>query len=190
MTLKRKSEFASDYNWSKMSTFGGCKAIIEVAVDGLLEMEPFNDVQNKERTALITFESSVRKKLETFLFDQNGRPKTFNPDEINAMCTSEVDALVQTLKNQELKNKVYSVLMAACGFVLGILAVAPLGIPLCFASVRNYIGSFFASPKMSAQQFQAQMQIAITQLQQLTSNQIECFSDIDKHEYCFNNLSA
>lgn len=190
MTLKRKSEFASDYNWSKMSTFGGCKAIIEVAVDGLLEMEPFNDAQSKERTALVMFERNVRKKLEALLFDQNRRPQTFNPDEINAMYTAEVNKLVQTLKNQEFKNKVYSVLMAACGFVLGILAVLPLGIPLCFSSVRNYIGSFFTSPKMSAQEFQTQIQTAITQLQELTSSQIECFSDIDKHEYCFNNLSA
>lgn len=171
-----------------MSTFGGCKAIIEVAVDGLLEMEPFNNVQNKERTALFTFELNVRKKLATLLFDQDRKPKAFNPDEINAMYTTEVDTLIQTLKNQEFRNKVYSVLMAACGLVLGILAVIPLAIPLCFPSVRNYIGSFFISPKMSAQQFQTQIQTAIAQVKEVISNQIECSIDLDKGEYSFNNL--
>ncbi|ETO93970.1 hypothetical protein [Legionella oakridgensis] len=165
VTTKSKSK--------KMSAFDGCIKLIKLAVNNLLLIEPFNDVQSPERTALMMFEWNVGKKLEALMLDQSKQPKAFNPAEVRAMYNAEVNTLIQILKNQELKNKVYSVLMATCGLVLGVLAAVPLGIPLCFSSVRSYIGSFFVSPQMSAQQFQRQMQETMIQLQEVISNQIE-----------------
>ena len=187
MTLKRTDEFGSDYNWKPRSTFAGCKAIIKVAVDNLKLIEPFNDDLSKEWSSLVAFELNVRKELEAIMFDAQ-RPYT--AQDVNAMYETQVNALVKTLQTQELKNKAYSVLMAVCGFIVGLLAVAPLGIPLCFSSVRNYVGSFFEAPKVSAQQFQTQIQTAVTQLGQLLSNEIKCFYDFEKDEYAFSNVRA
>lgn len=185
MTLKHKLEFKGNYNWTKSSVFGGCKAIIEVAVDGLLNTKPFNDIKSKERTALIHFEYNVRKKLEAFLFDEYRKPKVFNADQINVMYESEINALTQQLTYEDTKSKVLSVLTKACGYVLGLLALIPLGIPLCFPPVRHYIGSFFAPVPMSSLLFQTKMYEAITQIKQLTAGEIECLMDVNQDKYCF-----
>jgi hypothetical protein len=47
MTLKNQTEFKDDYKWNKMSKFGGCKAIIQVAIDELEKIEPFNEETSK-----------------------------------------------------------------------------------------------------------------------------------------------
>ena len=190
MTLKRKEEFSGDYTWYRMSAFGGCKAIIEVAVDNLELIEPFNDDLSKEWSSLVAFERNAYEGLKAIMLDAQGQPKAYNAQDVNAMYETQVNALVKTLQTQELKNKAYSVLMAVCGFIVGLLAVAPLGISLCFPSVRNYVGSFFKAPKVSAQEFQTQIQVAVHQLGQLLSNEIECFYDFQTNEYAFGNVSA
>jgi hypothetical protein len=196
MTLKHRAEFSDDYHWKKTDTLNGCKAIILTAVNNLLLMEPFNasDGSTLEREALISFKQKFIVQLERLIpRHENIKSGSHDPkllEYTHLRLSDEVDDLVSRLKEVELINKVRCVLMAVCGLILGILAAVPLGIPLCFSPVRNYIGSFFSSPKMSAQQFPTHMQTAMTQLNEVLRDEIECFADTDRHVFCFNNVSV
>lgn len=190
MTLKHRSEFGDDYHWKKTDTLNGCKAILLTAVNNLSLIEPFNlEPSNSglEREALISFKKKCIEKLEELIpdLDRGNTPKG-----IHMVLSFEVHDLVRRLEHVELVNKVYRVLMAACGLILGILSALPLGIPLYFSPVRSYIGSFFASPKMSAQLAQTHIQTAMNQLNEVCRNEIECFHETDKNEFCFNNVSV
>jgi hypothetical protein len=121
----------------------------------------------------------VNLKLKDIMveYDIYQTQKDFNPEDVKAIYEAEVNALVGQLKTQELKNLVYSILMGALGCILAVLYVVPcLGIPLLFESSRNYLGSFFAAPKMSATLFQESIKAEIAQLHELIDDKIECYS--------------
>lgn len=171
MTLKHRNEFGTDYQWKKTDTLNGCKMLLLLAVTELSLIEPFNlDSSNSglEREALISFKDKCIKILEEYIPAYGDQPKC-----IELALSFEVNALVRRLEDVELVNKVYCILMAVCGLILGLLAAAPLGLPLFFSPVRNYIGSFFASPKVSATQFQEHMNAAMRQLNEVLRHEIE-----------------
>ncbi len=187
MTLKHRNEFATDCQWKKVDTLNGCKMLFLFAVNELSLIEPFNS--GLEREALKEFKDRFIKKLERLV---PGLDHGNTPGGIETLLSFEVDALVRRLQHVELVNKVYCILMAVCGLIVGLLAAAPLGIPLFFSPVRNYIGSFFSSPKVSVTQFQEHMNAAMNQLHKVLSHEIEVEYFIDANNQpvaCFNNVS-
>ncbi len=142
-----------------------------------------------ERTALSEFETKVLEKLKTAMLDDNGKEISVSDRSnlskaVMSMYKKEVDALLKKLENRDLKSKLYAVLMAACGLIVGFLAIIPLAIPLCFSPVRNYIHSFFNTPPSQSSTLvkSAIDNEHLEQLEKILLEKLECLqhqSDMD-----------